>query len=88
MRGGGPGVASPAARRRRTAPAVVADHFSIAFLHTLHEVAADLGDAGAQALAAGIDVELPTGRAGLGEGAPSAPLSGGLCDRTGHACER
>ena len=34
-----------------------------AFLHLLHHVAADLGDAAAQALAAGVDVELPTGDA-------------------------
>ncbi|WP_219413041.1 glycoside hydrolase family 3 N-terminal domain-containing protein [Pseudonocardia nigra] len=45
---------------------VVADYFSVAFLTTLHGVAADLGDAGAQALTAGIDVELPTGNAYLG----------------------
>ncbi|WP_433276869.1 glycoside hydrolase family 3 N-terminal domain-containing protein [Pseudonocardia xinjiangensis] len=44
---------------------VVADYFAVAFLHTLHGVAADLGDAAAQALAAGIDVELPTGTAYL-----------------------
>ncbi len=44
---------------------VVADYFSVAFLRTLHRVAADLGDAAAQALAAGIDVELPTGNAYL-----------------------
>jgi beta-glucosidase-like glycosyl hydrolase len=40
---------------------VVSDYFSVAFLHTLHKVAGDLGAAAAQALAAGIDVELPTG---------------------------
>jgi beta-glucosidase len=44
---------------------VVADYFAVAFLHTLHGVAGDLGDAGAQALVAGIDVELPTGTAYL-----------------------
>lgn len=44
---------------------VVADYFAIAFLHTLHGVAGDLGDAGAQALTAGVDVELPTGNAYL-----------------------
>jgi beta-glucosidase-like glycosyl hydrolase len=44
---------------------VVADYFSVAFLHTLHGVAADLGDAAAQAIVAGIDVELPTGTAYL-----------------------
>ncbi len=44
---------------------VVADYFGVAFLHLLHGVAADLGDAAGQALAAGIDVELPTGDAYL-----------------------
>lgn len=44
---------------------VVADYFSIAFLQTLHGVADDLADAAAQALTAGIDVELPTGTAYL-----------------------
>lgn len=44
---------------------VVADYFGVAFLHILHCVAADLADAAAQALAAGIDVELPTGDAYL-----------------------
>jgi beta-xylosidase len=39
---------------------VVADYFAVAFLHRLHGVAADRGDAAAQALTAGIDVELPT----------------------------
>jgi beta-glucosidase-like glycosyl hydrolase len=53
---------------------VVADYFSVAFLHTLHGVAADLGDAAAQALAAGIDVELPTGTAYL------APLAAKVRD--------
>ncbi|WP_106816481.1 beta-xylosidase/alpha-l-arabinosidase [Microbacterium timonense] len=42
---------------------VVADYFSVAFLHTLHGVAADLGEAAVLALRAGIDVELPTGDA-------------------------
>jgi beta-glucosidase len=42
---------------------VVADYFGVAFLHLLHRIAADLGDAAAQALAAGVDVELPTGDA-------------------------
>ncbi|MEN0086660.1 MAG: glycoside hydrolase family 3 N-terminal domain-containing protein [Leifsonia sp.] len=45
---------------------VVSDYFSVAFLHTMHAVAADLGEAAALALAAGIDVELPTGDAFLG----------------------
>ncbi|SDQ64939.1 glycoside hydrolase family 3 N-terminal domain-containing protein [Quadrisphaera sp. DSM 44207] len=44
---------------------VVADYFSVAFLQTLHGVAADLGDAASQAISAGIDVELPTGTAYL-----------------------
>ncbi|ANN17846.1 glycosyl hydrolase [Amycolatopsis orientalis] len=39
---------------------VVADYFSVSFLYKLHGVAADRGEAAAQALAAGIDVELPT----------------------------
>ena len=44
---------------------VVADYFAVAFLQTLHGVAGDLGEAAAQALTAGIDVELPTGTAYL-----------------------
>ncbi|WP_084078541.1 glycoside hydrolase family 3 N-terminal domain-containing protein [Demequina sp. NBRC 110057] len=44
---------------------VVADYFGVAFLHLLHHVAADHADAAHQALAAGIDVELPTGDAYL-----------------------
>ncbi len=40
---------------------VVADYFGVAFLHLLHHVAVDPGDAAAQALSAGVDVELPTG---------------------------
>jgi len=44
---------------------VVADYFSVAFLHVLHAVGADLGEAAALALAAGIDIELPTGDAFL-----------------------
>jgi len=39
---------------------VVADYFSIAFLKELHGVADGWTDAAAQALSAGIDVELPT----------------------------
>ena len=44
---------------------VVADYFGVAFLHLLHHVATDLGDAAVQALTAGIDIELPTGDAYL-----------------------
>src|SRR5690606_12780325 len=39
---------------------VVADYFAVAFLRTLHRVAATDGEAAALALAAGIDVELPS----------------------------
>ncbi len=45
---------------------VVSDYFSVAFLHTMHAVASDLGDAARLALEAGIDVELPTGDAFAG----------------------
>jgi len=44
---------------------VVADYFAVAFLAVMHAVAADRGEAAALALAAGIDVELPTGDAYL-----------------------
>jgi beta-glucosidase len=44
---------------------VVSDYFAVAFLETMHGVAADRGDAAAQALVAGIDVELPAGDAFL-----------------------
>ncbi|MEB3965697.1 glycoside hydrolase family 3 C-terminal domain-containing protein [Streptomyces kunmingensis] len=39
---------------------VVADYFGIAFLQTLHGVAGSPGEAAGAALAAGVDVELPT----------------------------
>ena len=38
---------------------VVADYFGVAFLKTLHRVAAGWGEAAALALSAGVDVELP-----------------------------
>ncbi|MCG7207421.1 glycoside hydrolase family 3 N-terminal domain-containing protein [Streptomyces arenae] len=38
---------------------VVSDYWSIAFLRTMHRIAATDGEAGARALEAGIDVELP-----------------------------
>jgi beta-glucosidase len=38
---------------------VVSDYWAVPFLSTMHRVAADYTDAGAVALAAGIDVELP-----------------------------
>ncbi|RPF19643.1 beta-glucosidase [Myceligenerans xiligouense] len=44
---------------------VVSDYFAVAFLTVMHAVAADRGDAAAQALTAGIDVELPSGDAFL-----------------------
>ncbi|MFJ1511395.1 glycoside hydrolase family 3 N-terminal domain-containing protein [Cellulosimicrobium funkei] len=44
---------------------VVADYFGVAFLEVMHRVAADRGEAAAQALRAGLDVELPTGDAYL-----------------------
>lgn len=44
---------------------VVSDYFAVAFLHTMHRIAADRGDAAALALRAGIDVELPSGDAYL-----------------------
>ncbi|MZD03916.1 glycosyl hydrolase, partial [Streptomyces sp. SID5785] len=58
---------------------VVADYFGIAFLHTLHAVAGSLGEAAAAALAAGVDVELPTVKA-FGE-----PLRKAIAD--GHVSE-
>ncbi|MGX5715182.1 glycoside hydrolase family 3 N-terminal domain-containing protein [Arthrobacter sp. MAHUQ-56] len=39
---------------------VVADYFGVAFLNVTHGVAADSGEAAALALAAGVDVELPS----------------------------
>ncbi|MGY1633913.1 beta-glucosidase [Geodermatophilus sp. SYSU D01186] len=63
---------------------VVADYFSIAFLQTLHGVAASPGEAAGRALEAGIDVELPT-VACYGEPLVEAVRSGavdeGLVDR-------
>ncbi|MET3468683.1 beta-glucosidase [Microbacterium sp. 1262] len=45
---------------------VVSDYFAVAFLHTMHAVARDRGEAAQLALEAGIDVELPTGDAYVG----------------------
>jgi beta-xylosidase len=42
---------------------VVADYFAVGFLYLLHGIAVDWADAAHQALAAGIDVELPTVKA-------------------------
>ncbi len=44
---------------------VVADYFGVAFLDILHHVAEGLGEAAGLALAAGVDIELPTGDAFL-----------------------
>lgn len=44
---------------------VVADYFGVAFLDILHHVADGLGEAAGLALAAGVDIELPTGDAYL-----------------------
>ena len=63
---------------------VVADYFGVAFLHLLHHVAADLGDAAGQALAAGVDIELPTGDAyltPLAEAVRSGKVDEALVDR-------
>jgi beta-glucosidase len=51
---------------------VVSDYWSVPFLATMHRVAADPSEAGAQALAAGLDIELPDtiGFAGLVDRAP------------------
>ena len=56
---------------------LVADYFGVAFLQLPHGVAPDLADAAHQALAAGVDVELPTGDAYL------APLAAAV--RSGAA---
>ncbi|KAA9133018.1 glycosyl hydrolase [Microbacterium caowuchunii] len=42
---------------------VVSDYFAVAFLKTMHGIAEDLAEAARLSLAAGIDVELPTGDA-------------------------
>ncbi|MFF5295989.1 beta-glucosidase family protein [Paractinoplanes globisporus] len=46
---------------------VVSDYWAVPFLATMHRIAADMDDAGVQALAAGIDVELPD-TLGFGQG--------------------
>ncbi|HXP14753.1 MAG TPA: glycoside hydrolase family 3 N-terminal domain-containing protein, partial [Actinomycetes bacterium] len=49
------------------AGSVVSDYWAVPFLATMHRIAADADEAGAQALAAGIDVELPD-TVGFGHG--------------------
>ena len=63
---------------------VVSDYFGVAFLASLHGVAADLSDAAAQALDAGVDIELPTGnayRAPLAEAVRAGAVDETLVDR-------
>lgn len=63
---------------------VVADYFGVAFLHLLHAVAGDLGEAAGLALAAGVDIELPTGDAyltPLAEAVRAGRVDEGLVDR-------
>jgi beta-glucosidase len=63
---------------------VVADYFGVAFLHLLHHIATDLGDAAQQALTAGVDIELPTGDAytlPLAEAVRAGQVDEALVDR-------
>jgi hypothetical protein len=66
------------------AGSVVSDYWAVPFLATMHRVAADFDEAGAQALAAGIDVELPDTigfGAGLAERVRRGELPEALVDR-------
>jgi beta-xylosidase len=67
----------------RFAGTVVSDYWAVPFLATMHRVAADADDAGAQALEAGIDVELPdtVGYAGLVERVRRGEVAEDLVDR-------
>jgi beta-xylosidase len=63
---------------------VVADYFGVAFLHLLHHIAGDLGEAAALALTAGVDIELPTGDAyttPLAEAVRAGSVDEALVDR-------
>jgi len=60
---------------------VVADYFGIAFLHLLHGTAGSWGEAAAQALGAGVDVELPTVKT-FGEPLLAAVRAGALDEST------
>ena len=66
---------------------VVSDYWAVPFLATMHGVAADAGDAGVQALAAGVDVELPD-TIGFGphlaERVRAGELPEALIDRAAH----
>ncbi|WP_084074840.1 glycoside hydrolase family 3 N-terminal domain-containing protein [Demequina sp. NBRC 110052] len=54
---------------------VVADYFSMAFLHSMHKVAASKADAARIALRAGIDIELPDADVLLEIGEPDEELA-------------
>ncbi|MET0296776.1 MAG: glycoside hydrolase family 3 N-terminal domain-containing protein [Microbacterium sp.] len=62
---------------------VVSDYFAIAFLETMHQVAADRAQAARQAIVAGIDVELPGADAytHLAELVRGGALDEGVLDR-------
>ncbi len=63
---------------------VVSDYFAVAFLETMHAVAADRTEAARLALVAGIDVELPSGdayAAPLLEGVRDGRIDEALVDR-------
>jgi beta-glucosidase-like glycosyl hydrolase len=66
------------------AGSVVSDYWAVPFLASMHRIAADFDEAGAQALAAGIDVELPDTigfGAGLVERVRRGELPEALVDR-------
>jgi beta-glucosidase-like glycosyl hydrolase len=66
------------------AGSVVSDYWAVPFLSIMHRIAADIDEAGAQALAAGIDVELPDTigfGAGLVERVRRGELPEALVDR-------
>ena len=70
---------------------VVSDYWAVPFLALMHRIAADFDDAGAQALAAGIDVELPDTLgfgAGLAERVRRGELSEELVDRAARRALR
>ena len=62
---------------------VVSDYFGVAFLNLLQHVARDHAEAAVQALAAGVDIELPTGDAylNLRETVKAGKLDEALIDR-------
>jgi beta-xylosidase len=66
---------------------VVSDYWAVAFLVMTHHVAADFGDAGAQAVTAGIDVELPNtlGFDGLAERVRRGEVPESAVDRAARA---